>query len=141
MIPSTGPLPHTPITPRPGSRLIPRVKERRDIYEIPEDEPSIIAGPAQKSLPWLDHKRPSSKLPVPFAEQHTSSFQFLDTLGSHKIQEGGTIEGGLNDACKIPVSEVARKATTQNLTLSVHVSKLPKEAMAEPQKPRLRSQQ
>lgn len=136
--PSKGPLPHTPITPRPESRVFPRVRERRDIYEVPKDEPSIIAGPAQKSLPWLDHKQPSSKLL--YAEQHTSIFQFSDTLASHKIQEGGTIEGGLNDACKAPVSDVARKATPQNPPLSVHVSRLPKEALAEPLKFRLRSQ-
>jgi hypothetical protein len=109
------------------------------MYEVPEDEPSIIAGPTQKSLPWLDHKRPSSKLL--YAEQHTSSFQFSDTLASHKIQEGGTIEEGLNDACKAPVSEVARKTTPQNPQLSLHISRLPKKAMAEPLKIRLRSQQ
>lgn len=137
--PSNGPLPHTPITRRPESRPFSRLKERRDIYEFPEDEPSNIAVPAKKSLPWLDHRRPSSKLL--YAEQDTSNFRFSNTLPSHETQEGGTIEEGLNNSHEAPVSEVARNAAPQDPLQSVHVSRLSKKAISEPQKIQSRSQQ
>jgi hypothetical protein len=86
----------------------------------------------------MDHRRPSSK--ILYAEQETSSFRFLNTLPSHEIQEGETIES-LNNSRKAPVSEVARKAAPQNPLQSIHVSRLSKKAMTEPQKIQSRSQQ
>jgi hypothetical protein len=91
-------VPHTPVTSRPESRRFPRVKGRRDIYELPEDH-AFTAAPAREAPSAADQKRSAITL---YAEPNTSSFRFPDTPSSPQSQKTRTLEQCLKAARKAP---------------------------------------
>jgi hypothetical protein len=100
-------LPHTPVTSQPERRRFPCAKKRRDIYDLPDDDPSITAAHVQEAPSPLNPKRPSSK--QLHAEPDTSSFHYPDTPSPPKSQESHTIEECLKAARE--TSEVVSKVT------------------------------
>jgi hypothetical protein len=139
--PSNRPLSHTPATSLPETRGFPRVKGRRDIYDLPEDDPSITAAPVQEAPPGLDPTRPTSK--TLYAEPDTSSFRYPDTSSSPESQESRTIEECFKAARKTSevVSKVAHKIQSQNSAQGTSGSKVAEKVTTEPQGLPLRPQQ
>jgi hypothetical protein len=102
-------LPHTPVTLRQPSRRFPRVKGRRDVYELPEDNPASATALAQEAPLAPDQKRSAITL---YAEPTTISFCFPDTPSSLQSQETRTLEECLKAARK--ASQVSPKEFHNN---------------------------
>jgi hypothetical protein len=105
ILPSNPALPHTPIKVGPEHARRPKVKGRRDIYDLAEDDAGFTAA--------LNKNTPAAN--TSYAEPVTSSFWYPDSP-SPKSQESRTIKKCLTIARKAPqiAPNQASKTPSQN---------------------------
>ena len=107
-------LSHTPFTPGIGIRRLPQVKNRKDIYDLPEDERSVFTTASLRQAPTARSHKPSYAK-VLQSEPFASSFSYPDTPSYARREDGETLEEHSNAARKLSqiVPKEASKTQTQ----------------------------